>query len=159
MKLVVAAEVCSWEMMSVVKRHLIAQGHEVIDLGMQSQDQPMVFYEIAPMVARYIQEGKAERGLLMCGTGNGVCTLASKFKGVYPALAESATAARLHRVINRSNVLCMGAWIVGQKTACDMVDAWLSAEIGEGFDQIRRKRQAEGFARLQEIERENLRPL
>jgi len=159
MKLAVAAEVCSWELMSIVKQHLIAQGHEVIDLGMQSEDRPMVFYEIAPAVARCIQQGKAERGLLMCGTGNGVCTLASKFKGIYPALAESATAARLHWIINRSNVLCIGAWIVGQRTACDMVDAWLSAEVGEGFDQVRRKRQAEGFTRLQEIEKKNLRPL
>ena len=157
MKLVIAAEVCSWELMKILKQHLLDQGHEVIDLGMQSEDKTMVFYETAPAVARYIQQGKADRGLLMCGTGNGVCTFASKFKGIYPGLAESATTAKLHWVINRSNVLCMGAWVVGQKVACDMVDAWLSARIGEGFDETRRKRQAEGFARLQKIESENMR--
>ena len=157
MKLVVAAEVCSWQLMAVVKQHLIDEGHCLVDLGMQSQDAPMVFYETAPVVARYIQEGRAERGILMCGTGNGVCNIASKFKGVYPGLAESATAARLHWVINRANILCLGAWIVGPRTACDMVDAWLNAEIGEGFDPVIRKRQAEGFARLQQIESENMR--
>ena len=157
MKVVVAAEVCSWELMRVVKQHLIDEGHEVVDLGMQSEDAPMVFYEIVPAVAACIQEGQAARGIMMCGTGNGVCSLASKFKGVYPALAESVTAARLHWIINRSNVLCLGSWIVGPRTACDMVDAWLSARIGEGFDETRRKRQAEGFARLQKIESENMR--
>ena len=155
MKLVIAAEVCSFELMKVVKQHLIEQAHEVIDLGMQSQDKPMVFYETAQAVAEYIQQGKAERGILMCGTGNGVCGIANKFKGIYAGLAESATTAKLHWVINRCNVLCMGAWIVGQKVACDMADAWLGAEIGEGFNQTRRKVQADGFAKLQEIEGKN----
>ena len=155
MKLGIAAEVCSFELMKIVKQHLLDQGHEVTDIGMQSKEKPMVFYETARAVAEYIQQGKVERGLLMCGTGNGVCTIANKFKGIYAGLAESATTAKLHWVINRANVLCMGAWIVGQMAACDMVDAWLNAEIGEGFNETRRKVQADGFAKLQEIEKEN----
>ncbi len=155
MKLAIAAEVCSFELMKEVKKHLIEQGHEVIDLGMQKPDEKMVFYETAARVAKYIQQGKAERGVLMCGTGNGVATIAAKFKGIYPGLAESVSTAKRHWIINRSNVLCMGAWIVGKLTACDMVDAWLSAEIGEGFNEERRKVQADGFAKLQEIENEN----
>ena len=155
MKIAVAAEVCSFELMKTLRQHLIDSGHEVIDLGMTSPDEPHMFYEIAPRVATAIQNGRADRGLLMCGTGMGVCLAANKFKGIYAAVAESATTAKLHWVINRANVLCMGAWIVGQKVACDMVDRWLAAEIGEGFDEKRRRVQAQGFAEIQKIEAKN----
>jgi ribose 5-phosphate isomerase B len=155
MKIVLASEVCSFNLMKIVKQHLIDQGHEVVDVGMQDPEHPDVFYNTARKVAETIQRGEAERGLLMCGTGNGVCNVASKFKGVYPGLAESATTARLHWVINRCNVLCMGAWVVGERVACDMADAWLNAKIGEGFNEVRRKVQADGFEKLKAIEAEN----
>jgi ribose 5-phosphate isomerase B len=155
MKLAFAAEVCSFEFMQTVKQHLLDAGHEVQDLGMTRADQPHKFYETAPRVAKAIQTGQSERGILACGTGMGVCLVANKFKGIYAAVAESATTARLHWVINRANVLCMGAWIVGPYVARDMVDAWLGAVIGEGFSEERRQVQASGFLRIQEIEAEN----
>jgi ribose 5-phosphate isomerase B len=154
-KLAIAAEVCSFELMKVVKQHLLDQGHEVLDLGMTCADEPHKFYETAPRVAKAIQSGQVERGILMCGTGMGVCLVANKFKGIYAAIAESATTARLHWVINRANVLCMGGWIVGPYVARDMVDAWLGAEIGAGFNEERRRVQADGFRRIQEMETEN----
>ena len=155
MKIAIASEVCSFELMKVVKEHLIESGHEVIDLGMQESDRIHKFYETAPRVAKAIQRGEAERGLLMCGTGMGVCLVANKFKGIYAGIAESATTAKLHYVINRANILCMGAWVVGPKVACDMVDRYLAAEIGEGFNEERRKVQADGYARIQKVEAEN----
>ena len=155
MKLAIAAEVCSFELMNFVRQHLMDVGHEVLDLGMTCADQPHKFYETAPRVAKAIQSGQVERGVLMCGTGMGVCLVANKFKGIYAGVAESATTARLHWVINRANILCMGAWIVGPYVARDMVDAWLGAAIGEGFNEERRRIQAEGYARIQQIEAEN----
>ena len=155
MKLAIAAEVCSFELMKTVRQHLLDSGHEVLDLGMTCADQPHKFYETAARVAKAIQNGDAERGVLMCGTGMGVCMVAGKFKGIYAGIAESATTARLHWVINRANVLCMGAWIVGPQVARDMVDAWLGATIGEGFNEERRRVQADGYARIQQIEAEN----
>lgn len=155
MKLAIAAEVCSFELMQVVKQHLVEQGHEVIDLGMQDPDHPDKFYLTAPRVADAVRSGRAERGILMCGTGMGVCLVANKFKGIHAGVAESATTARLHYVINRANILCMGAWVVGPKVACDMVDAYLNAEIGEGFSEERRRVQADGHERIIQIEAEN----
>ena len=122
---------------------------------MTAADQPHKFYETAARVAKAIQSGQAERGILMCGTGMGVCLVANKFKGIYAGVAESVTTARLHWVINRANVLCMGAWVVGPYVARDMVDAWLKAAIGEGFNEERRRVQAEGYARIQGIEADN----
>jgi ribose 5-phosphate isomerase B len=155
MKLAIAAEVCSFELMKTVRQSLLDSGHEIIDLGMTDAAKPHKFYETAPRVAEAIQTGQVERGVLMCGTGMGVCLVANKFKGIYAAIAESATTARLHWVINRANVLCMGAWIVGPYVARDMVDAWLNATVGEGFNEERRRVQAEGYVRLQGIEAEN----
>ena len=157
MRLAVASEVCSFDLMQVVKRHLSEGGHELADLGMTRAHEPRTFYEIAPRVADAVRAGEVERGILMCGTGMGVCLVANKFRGVYAAVAESATTARLHYVINRANVLCMGAWIVGPEVACDMADAWLGASVGEGFSAERRQVQADGYARIRQIEAENLR--
>ena len=155
MKIAFAAEVCSFELMKQVKEHLIDMGHEVIDLGMQNPNEPRVFYQTAPAVAKAVVDGTAERGILACGTGMGVCLCANKFKGIYAGVAESATTARLHYVVNRANVLCLGSWIVGRLQAFDIVDAYLSAEIGAGMPEERRKVQAQGFAEIQGYENEN----
>ena len=155
MKIAFASEICSFELMKQVKEHLIEQGHEVIDLGMQSPDEPDLFYKTAPRVAEAVLTGKADRGILACGTGMGVCLVANKFKGNYAGVAESATTARLHYAINRANVLCLGAWVVGRLQAFDIVDAYLSAQIGAGVPEERRKAQADGFVRIQDIENEH----
>ena len=155
MKIAVAAEVCSFELMQQVKEHLKERGHEVIDLGMKDPGEPDFFYRTAPRVAKAVLKGEAERGILACGTGMGVCLCANKFKGIYAGVAESATTARLHRVINRANVLCFGAWIVGKLQAFDIVDAFLSAEIGQGMSEERRKVQEAGFFKIKEYENEN----
>ena len=152
MKIALASEVCSFDLIKQVKEHLIEQGHEIIDLGMKSADEPEVFYNTVPRVAEAVIQGKAERGLLACGTGMGVCIYANKFKGIYAGVAHCSTTARLHYVINRANVLCLGAWIVGRLLAFDIVDAYLSAEIGQGMPEERRKVQAVGFAKIQEYE-------
>lgn len=72
MRIAIAAEVCSFELMKAIKAHLLEQGHEVLDFGMVSEDEKMVFYETAPRVAQAVQSGEAERGILMCGTGMGL---------------------------------------------------------------------------------------
>lgn len=155
MRIGIAGEVCSLPLKEIVREHLISKGYEVVDLGMVDEKSPLYFYQTGVAVAKAIQDKTIDRGILMCGTGNGVCIVANKFKGVYAGLAESATAAELHYVINRCNVLCMGKWIVGERAACDMADRWLSAQIGQGFSETRKKVQADGFARVQEIEKEN----
>ena len=155
MKIAFAAEVCSFDLMQLVKEHLIERDHEVLDLGMKDPAEPMFFYQTAPLVARAVLNGEAERGVLTCGTGMGVCLCANKFKGIYAGLAETATTARLHYVINRANIICFGAWVVGKLAAFDIVDAYLGAGIGDGMSEERRNVQAAGFRKIQEYEEEN----
>ncbi|WHH59007.1 RpiB/LacA/LacB family sugar-phosphate isomerase [Petroclostridium sp. X23] len=156
MKIAIAGEMVSFSLKEIVKQHLLEKGYEVVDLGMVTSEQPYAFYEIVPNVAKAIQNKEIDRGILFCGTGMGVSLCANKFKGVYAAAVESATTAELCYVINRANVLCMGKWIVGEKIACDMVDRWLNAEIGQGFSEERKKIQANGFQKLLDIENQNL---
>ena len=120
-----------------IRDYLIEKGYEVLDLGMQREDEPQKFYEIAPLVAKAIQNKEVERGILMCGTGMGVSLCANKFKGVYAAVAESATTAELHYVINRANVLCMGERVTGPGVAMEIVRTWLSTPFGGGRHQRR----------------------
>ena len=157
MKIAVAAEAVSFPLVGLIKEHLASLGHEVIDLGMTSEHEPLYFYDTAPRVALAIQEHTAERGILMCGTGMGVCICANKFKGVYAGLAESATAAGLHYAINRANVLCFGKWMLGEKVVLDIIDRWLETEIGAGFSEERKQVQAAGFQKIKAIEEENFR--
>ena len=155
MKIALAAEVCSFDLVQLVKEHLAEKGHEVLDLGMRATAEPMYFYQTAPLVAKAVLDGDVERGILACGTGMGVCICANKFKGIYAGLAESATTARLHYVINHANIICFGAWVVGKLAAFDIVDAYLGAEIGEGMNAERRRIQDDGFRRIQEYEEQN----
>ena len=155
MKIALASEVCSFDLIGLVKERLVDKGHEVLDLGMSSPNEPMFFYQTAPRVAKAVLGGEAERGVLACGTGMGVCICANKFKGIYAGLAESATTARLHYVINHANILCFGAWVVGKLAAFDIVDAYLEATIGAGMSEERRKIQDAGFRKIQDIEEMN----
>ena len=155
MKIAIAAEVVSFPLIGLIREYLLARGHEVVDLGMTDEQEPLYFYDTAPRVARSIQNNEAERGILMCGTGMGVCICANKFKGVYACLAESTTAAGLHYAINRANVLCMGKWMLGEKVIFDIIERWLETEIGAGFNVERKAVQAAGFKKIIEIEEEN----
>ncbi len=157
MKIAIAAEGSSFRLKQLVKTHLVQLGHEVMDVGMIDEEYPKTFYEVAPKVAEIIQSGKAERGVLMCGTGMGVCLIANKFKGVYACYAESATTAELHYIVNQANVLCFGEQVVGSRVALDMVDRWLNAKAGEGFEEDEQQVLNEGLQRMKEIENTNFR--
>lgn len=154
MKIAIAAEVTSLDIMLFIKEYLLQNNYEVMDVGMRSRDDPKYFYETPPLVAKAILNGGAERGILMCGTGMGVCIAANKIKGIYAAVAETSTTARLHYIINRANVLCLGAWIVGFR-AVELVDAYLNAKIGDGMGEERKRVQDKGFERIKAIEAEN----
>ncbi len=81
-----------------------------------------------------IQECKAERGILFCGTGMGMSIVANKFKGVTASVVESVYAAELCRSINNSNVLTMGSMLIAPWKARKMVDVWLDTEHTQGLE-------------------------
>jgi RpiB/LacA/LacB family sugar-phosphate isomerase len=100
------------------------RGHEVVVCGPEQgarADYPVQAREVAEAVAT----GRAQRGVLLCGTGIGVSIAANKVAGVRAALVHDVTTARLAAEHNDANVLCLGARVVGEVVALDCLAAWL----------------------------------
>src|SRR6056297_924775 len=133
-KIVIGADKSGFPLKEALKEHLIEKGYEVEDLGMQSLEDFQSYYEVAPKVAKKVQSGEYEKGLICCGTGMGMAITANKFKGVYAAVVEGSYAAKMCKVINDANVLTMGGWILAPQEATDMLKRWLNTEFTEGFE-------------------------
>ncbi len=115
---------------------LTAEGYTVIDCGTDSTascDYPVY----AKKVAEQVLEGKAELAILCCGTGVGMSMCANKVKGIRAACCSDTFSARLTRVHNDANILCMGARVVGEGLALDLAHNFLEAEF-EGGKHARR---------------------
>ncbi len=157
MKLIVGADPWGLDLKEAVKAHLAAKGMVVEDVGTHSNGPKRDYYDVAADVARAIQEGRAERGLLFCGTGMGVALVANKFKGVYAGLVESEYTARMCKVINNTNVLAMGGMLVSAHKAKMAVDEWLGAAHTEGLDPDLAAFLKQSLVKIANIESENLR--
>lgn len=137
MKIVIGSDKAGYSLKESVKNMLKEQGHTVVDVGTVDIEQPRPHTITGPAAAEMIQSGKAEKGILICGTGMGMAIAANKNKGVYAAVVESVYAAEYCRKINDANILCMGAFIVGETMAKDMVNAFLTTDFVQDFPQWR----------------------
>jgi ribose 5-phosphate isomerase B len=154
-KIVIGSDKSGFVLKEAVKEHLVQQGFTVDDVGMQSLEDFQPYFMVAPKVARKIQSGEYEKGILFCGTGMGMSIIANKHKGVYAAVVEGSYSAKMCSVINQANVLTMGGWILAPQQAVDMVDRWLNTGFAEGFPEDRRNFLGNAFAEVQKLEREN----
>ena len=130
LKIALGADPLGVELKDHIKAYLLEKGYSVEDFGGQ-KDHNIKYVEIADTVAKAVQSGKADRGIVFCGTGMGVSIVANKHKGVYCALVESVFAAGECREINDANMLAMGGRIVGAGMAECMVDAFLTTVQGQ----------------------------
>ena len=117
-------------------------------------DEPVLFQEAAKAVARGVQSKEYERGIAICGTGMGVSIICNKHRGVYAALCESIYQARRAKVVNNTNVLCMGGFIIGNEMGREMARAWLEAEHMVGLDPEMARIVEKEFDELVEFENE-----
>ena len=128
MKLSIACDHGALELKNTVRDHLTAQGHEVVDFGchtLASCDYPDM---IAP-AAKAVAVGECEKGIVLCTTGIGASIVANKVKGVRCALLSDVLSARMTRLHNDTNVMALGAGIVGKNLALEIVDVWLGTEF------------------------------
>jgi len=153
--IVIGSDKSGFPLKEAVKEWLSGQGYEVKDVGTQDIDNFMPYYEVAPIVARKIQSGEAERGALFCGTGMGVAIVANKFKGVYAAVVNDMYEAQMSAVVNKANVLALGGWVSGPEKAIAMLKTWLNTSFGEGFPAERIEFLSNAFAKVQAIEEDN----
>lgn len=150
MKIAIASEHAGFDLKDLIKQHLLKNGHAVEDLGSDS-DTPIDYPDIAAGLGRRVVAGEFERGILICGTGVGMSMAACKVSGVRAALCSNSYMAAMCVKHNDANVLCLGSWVTGSRTALDMVDHYLAASFEGG-------RHARRIARMAELEKELGRP-
>lgn len=119
-----------------IKAFLTEQGHEVEDCGCYNTDS-CDYPDFGEAAARAVSEGKCERGIVICTTGIGISISANKVKGVRCALCSEPWSAEMTRRHNNSNMLAMGAGVVGPNLARQIVTAFLTHEFEGGRHQRR----------------------
>ena len=125
-----------YQLKEFLKKHLEKKGIEVKDFGTYSEDS--VDYPVyAEKVAKAVQLGEAEGGILCCGTGIGISIAANKFDGIRCALVRDSFSARLTKEHNNANIIALGGRVTGTELAADIVDSWLNAEFAGGRHQGR----------------------
>ena len=128
MKISVACDHGALDLKNAVKAHLEGKGIEVVDFGchtLASCDYPDM---IAP-AAQAVASGKCDKGIVLCTTGIGASIVANKVKGVRCALLSDVLSARMTRLHNDTNVMALGAGIVGKNLALEIVDVWVGTEF------------------------------
>lgn len=119
-----------------VKAHLTENGYEVIDVGTNSTDS-CSYVDFADALCNTVTSGKAELGILVCGTGIGMSMAANKHAGIRAAACSDTFSARMTRLHNDANVLCFGERVIGFGLACDLVDLFVTTEFLGGRHQAR----------------------
>lgn len=139
MKVVIGSDKSGFPLKESIKAHLTELGHEVEDCGTQDLEHVKPFFEAAPILAKKIQSGEFEKGILICGTGAGMCIVANKYKGVSAVVCNDIYDARMCRAINDANVMTMGGWKLAPEVGCEMADVFLSTEFTQGLEEWRQE--------------------
>ncbi|EDP74951.1 ribose 5-phosphate isomerase B [Hydrogenivirga sp. 128-5-R1-1] len=148
MKIAVGSDHAGFPLKERIKEFLLEEGHEVIDFGTTSEES--THYPLfARDVSLAVQSGEADRGILVCGTGIGMSITANKFRGIRAALCFNEYMARMSRLHNDANVLCLGDRVIGEDLALAIVEVWLKTPFEGG-------RHAKRVELIANIEREHL---
>jgi ribose 5-phosphate isomerase B len=154
-KIAIASDLSGFPLKQAVKEHLQKRDDiELIDFGIDSEDNPQPYVVQAPKVAEAIQRGEADKGILICGTGQGMAIVANKHKGVYAVVADGVFSAERGKIINNANVLTMGGWITAPFLGTQIVDGWLSMEFTQKME-FKKDFLTDAFNQVVEIEKEN----
>ena len=137
MRIAVGSDHAGFELKATLAKHLADAGHQVVDLGTDSPDVPVDYPGFGLAVGRAVVEGRADRGICVCGTGIGIGIAANKVSGVRAAVVHDVTTASLARRHNDANVICLGGRTTGAAEAIDAVGAFFSAEFEGGRHQER----------------------
>ena len=137
MKVVVGSDHAGFPLKQEIAACLRQDGHEVLDVGTHSTA-PADYPDSAEAVGRAVVEGRAERGVLICGSGVGASVAANKVKGVRAAICHDAYSAHQGVEHDDMNVLVLGARIIGPALAPELVRAYLSAKFTQEERHVRR---------------------
>ena len=137
MKIAIGNDHAGLSLKPIVREVLESEGHEVTDLGTNSTE-PSDYPVYALAVGQAVASGRAERGVLLCGSGAGVSVAANKVKGVRATVAHETYTAHQSVEHDDVNIVCVGARAIGPELAIDIVRAWVRASF-DGIDRHRRR--------------------
>ena len=124
MKIAIACDHGALDLKNAVAEHLKKKGYEVADFGTHTLDS-CDYPDFAGAAAKAVAAGECDRGIVMCTTGIGVSVVANKVDGIRCALLHDLMTARLTREHNDTNMMALGAGVVGQMLALQIIDTWL----------------------------------
>jgi len=138
MKVAFASDHAGWPLRERVFRELEADGHEVVDCGEPAMVPGDDYPDAAAAVARALLAGVAERGILVCGSGVGAGVAANKVHGIRAAMCHDSFSARQGVEDDDMNVLCLGARVIGEELAAELIRDFLDARFS-GAERHRRR--------------------
>ena len=147
MKLVIASDHAGFDLKEEVRAYLTKCGHEVLDLGAFRIEPQDDYPDFAERVGLAIKGGDAPRGILICGSGVGVCVAANKIPGIRAGMCHDTYSAHQGVEHDDMNVIVLGARIIGASLAFEVVDAFVKAEFI-----IKEERFTRRFKKVQAIE-------
>ena len=136
--IVLAADHAGYELKEILKRFVTSLGHRAIDAGTCHPELPDDYPDWAEALAERIRNGESNRGILICGSGVGVCVAANKIPGIRAAICHDSYSARQGVEHDDMNVLVLGARIIGTELACDLVRNFLGAAFSHEERHVRR---------------------
>ena len=129
MKFVIASDHAGFPLKEEVRAHLAKAGHEVVDLGAYSADLPDDYPDFAEKVGLALKQGVAPRGVLICGSGVGVCVAANKIPGIRAGMCHDTYSAHQGVEHDDMNVLVLGARIIGSALAFELAHTFVAAKF------------------------------
>jgi ribose 5-phosphate isomerase B len=139
MKLVIAADHAGFSLKEDVRAHLTKQGYEVVDLGAFNGNEPDDYPDFAEKVGEAIRSGVAKKGILICGSGVGVCVAANKIPGIRAGMCHDTYSAHQGVEHDDMNVIVLGARIIGTALANELVDTFLGAKFSANEERFTRR--------------------
>jgi ribose 5-phosphate isomerase B len=146
MKVALGSDHAGYKYKELFRTWLGENGHEVLHVGVETDQVPADYTEISEQVARAVAEGRAERGIIVAGSGNGEGIVANKIHGIRATVCNDIYTAEMARRHNDANVLCVGQRACGEAVAMKILETWMAT----GFDG---GRHAERLARITDLER------
>ena len=130
MKIAIGCDHGALELKNAMIAHLQAQGHELKDFGTYTRDS-CDYPDFAAPAAKAVASGECEKGIVLCTTGIGVSITANKVDGIRCALLSDVMSARMTREHNDTNMMAIGAGVVGQMLALEIADTWLGTAFSQ----------------------------
>ena len=137
MKIAIGCDHGALDMKNAVVKHLEEKGYEVQDFGTYTADS-CDYPEFAEAAARAVASGECDKGIVLCTTGIGVSITANKVDGIRCALLSDVMSARMTREHNDTNMMALGAGVVGQMLALQIIDTWLETPFSHNERHQRR---------------------